>query len=359
MRALWMMGLALLVACGSEEPVEAVIRPVRTLVPSAMQGELERTFRGAVQAEDQAALGFKVGGQLAQLMVEVGDTVEAGQVLAQIDATELRLQLSKAEAALSQARASARVAQSNRDRIEALYVNNNASAADLDAARANADATSAQVVASARQRDLAAQQVEDASLVASRAGSVAQTLANEGELVGAGNPVVVITSGSRLEVSFAVPSSLIARVERGMKAGVRTSTEGGDPMPATVTEVGVVASGATFPVTAVFDGETADLRAGVPVVVDLVFPPVETSGALVVPLTALGKDERGSFVWVANPEGEDGATIARVAVETGAWSADGIEITSGLTGQERVVTAGVSRVYEGQQVRLDDAGTQL
>ena len=48
MRALWMMGLALLVACGSEEPVEAVIRPVRTLVPSAMQGELERTFRGAV-----------------------------------------------------------------------------------------------------------------------------------------------------------------------------------------------------------------------------------------------------------------------------------------------------------------------
>lgn len=352
MKRLFLAVTLSLVSCDSPEPVETVIRPVRTLVPSTMTGEMNRTFRGAVQASDQAALGFKVGGRLAALNVEVGDVVTADQLLAELDATELRLRLSQADASLAQARASARVAKSNLDRMEALYVNNNAAPADVDAARANADATAAQVVAAARQRDLASQQVQDASLTATRGGAVAQTLANEGELVGAGAPVVVITSGDRLEVSFAVPGSLIARVTRGMNAGVRTQTDGGDSLPATVTEVGVVASGATFPVTAVFEEETADLRAGLPVVVDLLFPPVEEQDALVIPLTALGKDEQGSFVWVANPTDPGLAEVARVAVETGAWSADGIEVLGGLTGDEHVVTAGVSRVFSGQVVRL-------
>ena len=142
-----------------------------------------------------------------------------------------------------------------------------------------------------------------------------------------------------------------------MSVGVRTSTEGGEPMPATVTEVGVVASGATFPVTAVFTEQVADLRAGVPVVVDMVFPPAETTGGLVIPLTALGKDENGTFVWVATPQEGGLGTIGRVGVETGAWNADGIEVTTGLTGEERVITAGVSRVYEGQVVRLDAEGS--
>ena len=95
MRLYWIAGLTLLFACGAPEETETVIRPVRSMVPAAMQGEIERTFRGAVQAEDQAALGFKVGGELAELLVEVGDEVESGQLLARIDDTELRLQLSK------------------------------------------------------------------------------------------------------------------------------------------------------------------------------------------------------------------------------------------------------------------------
>jgi multidrug efflux system membrane fusion protein len=322
------------------------------MVPSTMQGEMERTFRGAIQASDQAALSFKVGGQVMTLNVEVGDVVTADQLLAELDATELQLQLSQANASLAQARASASVAQTNRDRIQALYVNNNASAADMEAARANADATAAQVVAVARQRDLASQKVQDAQLFATRGGSVSQTLINEGELVGAGVPVVVVTSGDRLEVSFGVPGTMIARVVRGMNILVRTQTASGESIPATVTEVGLVANGATFTVTAVFDQANADLRAGLPAEVDMVFPALDNQTSLVVPLTAIGKDEEGSFVWVAKPTQDDLAEVTRTAVETGAWNADGIEALKGLTGQEHVITAGVSRVFAGQIVRL-------
>jgi RND family efflux transporter MFP subunit len=327
---------------------------VRTLVPAKMQGEQEHSYRGVVQAGDQADLGFKVGGRLATLVVEVGDVVTADQLLAELDSTELQLQLSQANASLAQARASARVAKTSRDRVEALYVNNNASAADVDAARANADASAAQVVAAARQRDLAAQQVGDARLFASRAGAVADVRANVGELIGAGTPIIRITSGERLEVAFGVPGALIPRVERGMTAAVRTQSDGGSPLSATVTEVGVIASGAVFPVTAVFDEDNADLRAGVPVEVDLRFPAVEERDSLVIPLTALGKDEQGSFVWVATKTEGELAEIGRVAVEAGEWSGDGIEITDGLTGTEHVVTAGVSRVFAGQVVRVVD-----
>ena len=141
MKRLILVVAVLATSCSTPVVFEPVIRPVRTMVPSTMQGELERTFRGAVQASDEAALSFKVGGQVMALNVKVGDVVTADQLLAEIDATELQLKLSQANASLAQARASATVAQTNRDRIQALYVNNNSTAADLDAARANADAT--------------------------------------------------------------------------------------------------------------------------------------------------------------------------------------------------------------------------
>lgn len=356
MKRLILVVAVLATSCSTPVVFEPVIRPVRTMVPSTMQGELERTFRGAVQASDEAALSFKVGGQVMALNVKVGDVVTADQLLAEIDATELQLKLSQANASLAQARASATVAQTNRDRIQALYVNNNSTAADLDAARANADATAAQVVAMARQRDLASQKVQDAQLFATRDGSVSQTLVNEGELVGAGVPIVVVTSGDRLEVSFGVPGTVIARVERGMKTEVRTQTDGGgESITATVTEVGLVANGATFTVTAVFDQATTELRAGLPANINMTFPALDSHTSLVVPLTAMGKDEEGSFVWVAKPTTDDLAEVTRVAVETGAWSADGIEALKGLTGQEHVITAGVSRVFAGQIVRLANA----
>ena len=111
MRCLIGPGALLFVACSTPEPAPPVVRPVRTLVPAKLQGEQSHSYRGVVQAGDQADLGFKVGGRLATLAVEVGDVVTADQLLAELDSTELQLQLSQADASLAQARASARVAK--------------------------------------------------------------------------------------------------------------------------------------------------------------------------------------------------------------------------------------------------------
>jgi RND family efflux transporter MFP subunit len=349
-----LMLLLLVWSCDTPEPPEEVLRPVRFVEVHSTAGELERTISGTTQPGDQSGVGFKVSGRLRTLNVEVGDQVVAGKVLAELDDTELRLQLQQAEASLAQASASYRASKSTYDRVSALFVNDNASASEVEAARAQMDANGAQTNAAARQRDLARRQLEDSKLVAAQEGAVAQVLASAGEVVGAGSPVVVLATGANLEVAIGVPGTLINRVSRGMPVVVTLPSLGDKPFGGKVTEVAVAGSGSTFPVTVVLDDETPDLRGGLAAEVAFVFPPMEGGSHLTVPLVAVGEAAEGRFVWVVD-DGETGTGVIRkVAVEVGDLRDDGLEIKTGLEGGERVVTAGVSRLHEGQVVAMNE-----
>ena len=247
--------LSLLVFAGCSEPpeLEPVLRPVRTTVVHKTDGELNRSFSGTTQPSDQAALGFKVSGRVNAVYVEVGDVVTAGDLLSEIDDTELRLQRDQAQASLAQARATFQSAQSTKDRVQALFVNDNASAADVDGAQAQYDASAAQVSAAARQRDLAQRQLDDARLLAPYDGAVAQVMVNADEIVGSGTPVLVVTSSNRLKVNVGVPGTLIHRVERSMPVVVQLVGLDEREVKGTVSEVAVAAAGSTFPVTVVLD----------------------------------------------------------------------------------------------------------
>ncbi len=342
-------------ACGpAADPDEPVIRPVRYERAAIRGGAEKRTFSGTTQAEVESTLSFKVPGTVTRVGVNVGDVVTAGQIVAELDPTDYRVSLQQAAAGLAASRAEFRNAESKYNRVRDLYENRNASTGDLDAARATSESAAAQVQASRQQLEAARLQLSYTQLAAPQECSIAETYVKENENVSTGQGVVRLICGQCSEVVVAVPDSYIGRVQAGLEVEVSVEAVSDDTHKAVVTEVGVAAGGGgtAFPVTAILTGDCPQLRSGMAADVVFNFAPESDRAVLAVPGLSVGEDRTGRYVFVLDKADGDTWIARRRTVEIGEVFPDGIEIISGVSAGDLVVTAGVRRVIDGQRVRL-------
>ncbi len=348
------------VACEAEQQTAPErIRPVLYHRVERAGGPRSRTLSGVSEAGTESVLSFKVPGQITELPVKVGDTVRRRQRLAELDPTDYKLRLKQAEASRSNARAQRRNAQAAYNRVRALYANQNASRSDLDAAQAAFESARANMQAASQAHSLAKQQLSYTKLTAPVSGSIAQVDVEVNENVGAGQPIIKLTSGSRPKVTVALPESLISKVERGDEVEVTFSAVAGETFSAVVSEVAVEAdaSGAAFPVTAIINADPELIRPGMAAAVTFVFiPEGEEAGddRYIVPSSAVGQDRDGKFVFIVVESPEGGLPTVRRQEVTVAeeMTSDGLEITNGVSEGDLVVTAGVSKIQDGMTVRL-------
>jgi len=337
----------LLLACGEPELPPPPVRPVRSVEVDKTGGALEGVFTGTTRAGDEANLSFRSAGTIEEIAVAAGDVVAVDDLLARLDDSDLRLQLQQAQASVAQAEANAQLARRSLERVEQLYVDDNASAADVDGARAQSKSADAALVSAVRQRELARRQLESAELRATRAGRIASVLAKSNENVGAGTPIVVLTPDEALQVTILVPTQWIERLRSGAKATV-SLPDAGLELPGTISEIGGTSQTAgSFPVTVQLDERSDKVRTAMVAEVHLELPATGES-RIELPLSAIGEDAEGRHVWVVE-EGQ----VHRVAVETGELTSEGLVVTGVEPGQ-RVVTAGLSKLFEGREVRLED-----
>jgi RND family efflux transporter MFP subunit len=286
----------------------------------------------------------------------VGQVVEQGELIAELDPGDYRLRVEDAEAALARSRAEERNAEASHERVRGLYENRNASKQDLDAARAGHESAAAAVESGLKQLELAKRQLGYTRLAAPIAGSVASVDVEMNENVMAGQTIALLTSESDLEVEVAVPGVLIANVREGDAVRVTFDALPGQDLTATVTEVGVAATGmgTTFPVTVRLDKPDTSVRSGMAAEVFLDFASDAGAARFLVPSVAVGEDARGRFVFVVEPTGEPGlATVRRRPVTIGTITNEGIEVSHGLEDGEFVVTAGVTKIVDGQTVKFE------
>jgi len=344
-----------LLACGNEpEQRQEVIRPIRYQKVRPGSDLLKRTFSGTARAGIESRLSFRVAGAVEQVAVQVGDRVKPGQLIARLDATDYRLQVQEAQAGLANARAQARNAAANYERVRALYENRNASRNDLDAARAASESAKAQVRASSTRLDLARSQLRYTRLTAPSAGAIASVPIEINENVAAGQMVALLTANGQTEVDCTIPESLITLIKKDMPATVVFDALPEQQFTALVSEVGVAATGqaTTFPVTVRLENNSNLIRSGMAAAIVFHLPKqADRQPTLVVP-EAIGEDRMGRFAYVVKPQKNGLGTIHRRAVTVGELTSDGLEVLSGLDDSDLVVTAGISRLQEGQRVQL-------
>ncbi len=343
------------VGCGGGDAEdEPIVRPVRYVEVYQSGGVRVRRFSGVAQSAVEAPISFRVPGTVRQLPVTVGDRVQAGQLIAALDPEDYRLQRQDAQAALRRAEAEARNAEASYDRVRGMYENENASLTDLEAARTASESAAEQVISATNRLGLAERQLGFTRLVAPQAGAIAAVSIEQNQNVRAGQTVVLLTSGSDLEVAVAVPEVLITEVREGSTVSVTFDALPDQTFPGIVTEVGVAATetGATYPVTVRLADSLEGVRSGMAAEVAFRFIAPGGSDVIVVPPVAVGEDQRGRFVFIVEPADSGHGIARRRAVTVGELTTDGLEILEGLEDGDRVVTAGIGQIVDGLRVRI-------
>lgn len=342
-----LVGASLLLSgCDKAPPPEEKPRPVKlvTVGAASVQGLVE--LAGEVRARTESPLGFRVPGKIIARHVEAGQRVQKGQALAQLDPRDYALAQTSAESQVAAAQADLEVAQAEYRRYQELRTKNFVSELDLERKRVAAAAAEARLAGVKSGAALEGNRLDDAVLRADADGVVTGVLADTGEVVAAGQPVVsVATDGAReVAVEFPEDRTPLARIGR---AEVSLWAQPGVKYPARLRELAAAADPVTrtfrarysvqAPANALALGQSATLR--------LVLP--AQKGGARLPTTALIDDHGQTKVWQFDP---DKGVLKGVPVKVA--GIDGNEvIVAGLTSGAQVVVAGVHVLSEGQKVR--------
>lgn len=362
----FIMPLALVAAaaCGgaAEEP-QPLIRSIRYIVAEKTEASTSRVFSGALEAGNESRLSFQVGGRIRAFPVKVGQRVKKGQLVAELDPTDFELQLREARANVAQAKAQANAAASSYQRVRRLYETQNTSRQDLDASRAQRDTSRAVYAAALESLQRLKRQLGYTRLEAPAEGTINTVEAEVNEVVGAGRAIATLQAGDALQAAIDVPEAFIRMVGLGDKATVKVSAVEAD-VEGIIQEMGVSSAGTgVFPIRVKLMTDPAKARPGM--VAEVTLTPrkeaVEEPKGILVPLSAIGEDRSGRYVFIAEGEPGKEGKVKRVAVTTGVIGSRGIRIEDGVQAGQRVVVAGVSRIRNGLTVKIpaEPAGEEV
>jgi len=346
----------ILAACGkSDTAIEEILRPVRYVTVSDNNVIRGRSFSGTSKSSRESRLSFKVSGTIINAPVQNGQRLNAGDLIAEIDPASYVLQAQQAQASLVEAQANDRRAAANYERTKGLYANDNASLNDLESARAQAESAGAQVGSASKALEIARLNISYTKLTADTDCSIASLDIEVNENVGAGQQVAAVSCGDAFEVTLDLPESLIGSVNATTPVSVQFGSIPDQVFSGTISEVAVALApgSAAFPIVIKIAESHPSLRSGLAANVTFQFDSDADRGRVVIPVTAVVKDPNGTFVFVAElAEIDDEAIVHRRAVTFGELSQLGIEIIDGLNVGDRVVTAGVSVIRDGQRVLI-------
>ncbi|HEY0818823.1 MAG TPA: efflux RND transporter periplasmic adaptor subunit [Rhizobacter sp.] len=325
-----------------------------TDVVTAGTHELVRTLSvsGGLKAVNSAFLKAKVAGEVKALTVREGDTVKAGQVLGQLDTTELALRLAQAEQTAASSRAQLDIAKRALDNNRALVAQGFISPTGLETSVSNEAAARANYGAAQAAVDLARKAIADARLVSPISGTVSQRLVQVGERVSIDTRLIEVVDLSRIELEAAVPAEDVADVRVGQTA--RLEIDGySAPVEATVARINPSTQAGTRAVMVYLGVKPhPGLRQGLFAKGSI---ELQRRNALVVPASAVRVDQARPYV-IAVVDGR----IVHKPVTVGARGEarlDGVrenvvEISEGLTAGTRLLRATVGLLRDGTPVTL-------
>jgi membrane fusion protein, multidrug efflux system len=323
-----LIGLA---ACSDSTPPSEPPRPVASIVVGRVSIGSERSFGGEVRARYETPVSFRIGGKVLRRLVDAGAVVKAGQPLALLDPADATLQSAAAEAQRQQAEAELR-------RFRDLRVRNFIGQAALDERESAFKAAQAQA-------GLARNAQRYATLRADAAGVISATLAEPGQVVAAGTPIVTLAQMGEKEIAISLPESIVAARHVGDVAGVHLWANQAKTYRGRIREISPAADRNTRTYASRISLLDADASVALGMTATVIFRYRE-AGELLVPASAIHEQNGQPAVWVI-----DGADTTRLRpVTIASWRDDGAIVTDGLQAGERIVASGVHKVQQGEKV---------
>lgn len=333
-----------LVACSKPVDKTEDIRPVRAFAVAESGARAEVEFSGEVMPRYESRIAFRVGGKVVARKVEVGSVVKRGQVLLQLDPSDLELSQAQSRAVVAAADSGLGLAKADLERYRELRQKNFVSQAVLDAKEASyKSALAARDQATAGMKA----QVNQSSytqLLADADGVITGLDVEVGQVVAAGSPVVRIARLGEVEVRVSIPENQWDSVRQAKDISVRTWANPAQSVSGRLREISPMADAATRTFTAKIALTQSDpsIRLGMTAVV--AFGSAAPVG-IRLPLTALFQNKEATSVWVVANQ-----TVSLVPVQVGGAIGNEVLIASGLKAGQVVVTAGVNQLREGQKV---------
>jgi len=328
--------------CSSKEEVsktDPVVKQVQLTSVSSLKIQNRTDLASLLEAGEETLVAFEVGGRVLELLREEGDAVDQGTPLARLDATEYGMQQAQAQMVLENAQLTYQQALDALKRVETLYAAGAVSKTEFDNARDGL--TLAENGKQLAERSFALVNGKD-QLTAPISGVVINKLVTKGQLVGAGTPAYRIGQINELKVVLPVPDYEIKQWNIGDAV---TLTLYGESREGKVTRVNPATNKGTgtIGVEVKLPNPKNDWHPGQLVQVSR---NIDGQNGMFVPVqSVINRGEKDPYVYVA----ADGKAVKR-SVQIGTISGQYLEITSGLTTGEQVVSRGADRLFDGDKI---------
>lgn len=295
-----------------------------------------------------AEISAKVDGRIDRLLVEEGDFVKAGTLIAALDTAELAAQVAQAEGTLLSNKANLEQADLDLRRTEALFKQGAVSVQALDTARIKRDLAVGQVRSAEGNLALLTARMENANVVAPRDGVVVKRHLQAGFYTKTGSPIVTLADASALLAKATVGEAQVSELSVGTKVKVLVSALGNTVYEGVITRISPAAAlpARTFTAEITVANAQAILKPGM-------FAKVSVPGQLkknvvVVPESALVMKEDQKSVYVVTPEGQARQTVLQLGYVGDGWA----EVLNGVKDGDKIVVAGQNKLKDGMNVSV-------
>jgi RND family efflux transporter MFP subunit len=336
-------------ACSKPAPAPDPIRSVKLITVGMQPIQASLEFAGEVRARVESKLAFRVSGKLSVRSVELGQQVKAGQLLGQLDVQDFKLAQDASRAQLALAQTNRDLAASDFKRFAAMKEQNFISGAELERRESVLKAAQAQLEQAQTQMTAQGNQAAYASLHADAAGVVTGVMAEPGQVLLAGTPVVQMAYDGPRDVVFAVPEDKLAGLKPGSEVQI-LAWSGNQSVLAKVREIAASADPVTrtFLIKAALPGGQGMALGST---VTAVPKSLQRTGTQVIklPTSALRQEGQDSAVWVYDAAS---MTVKSQIVQIATADGNDVVVAGGLLPGAQVVIAGVHVLSAGQKVTV-------
>ena len=330
--------------CGKDNVEVEKIPYVKTQKVLSANVTAENIYSGTVCGRYQTNMAFQVGGKILSRNVEIGNFVRRGDLLFTLDAKDILQQANQADSQVSAAASQLKLAETNLKRYSQLFSENAISAAMLDQYQTNYDAAVANyknAVALSKQSHNA---LDYTNLYSTADGVISAINVEVGQVVSAGQIILTLVQTGELEVEINIPENKLSEVKIGTPCEI-SFWANSDKVAGVVREISPTADSTskTYRVKISLQNLREDINLGM--TASAIFP-AKNSNGVILPLSAIYQTGENSQVWIVTAENK--AALKNVTVQD--FSNNEV-LVSGLNAGEVVITAGVHKLREGQEVK--------